>query len=262
MKQAVLYICHGSRVPKARAEAFAFIDKVKPQVQAPIQEVCFLELAEPSIEAGFASCLDQGATHIAVVPLLLLTAAHAKSDIPEELAHVRAKYPKVFVTYGRPIGVDNKLAHMLVDKMIEKADIEKSSIAILVGRGSSDIDVVHDLNEISSVLHNKTNLKQVHTCFLTAASPRFDQMIDDIYHSDENSIFVIPYLIFTGLLKREIDQTINKYNWGDRKIEVCSYLGPHPILIELFIERVNEAIDNKDNEYTFTRGLSHDSSPH
>lgn len=262
MKQAVLYVCHGSRVPKARAEALEFIDKVKPKVQAPIQEVCFLELAEPSIEVGFASCVNKGATQIAVIPLLLLTAVHAKIDIPEEVAHVRAMYPEVTVTYGRPIGVDSKLAHMLVDKMNEKAEIENSSIAILVGRGSSDMDVVHDLNEISSILHDKSNLKQVHTCFLTAASPSFDQMIEDIFHSNEQSIYVIPYLIFTGLLKREIDNTIKKFDWGERHIEVCSYLGPHPILLNLFLERVNEAIFNKDGIFTFSRGLNHAPTSH
>jgi sirohydrochlorin ferrochelatase len=262
MKQAVLYVCHGSRVPKAREEAIQFIGKVKPKVQSPIQEVCFLELAEPSIEVGFTSCVDQGATHIAVIPLLLLTAAHAKVDIPEEIAHVMAMYPKVTVTYGRPIGVDTKLADMLVDKMNEKTIIQPASIAVVVGRGSSDMDVVHDLNQISSVLQDRSNLKQVHTCFLTAASPRFDQMMEDIFHSNEQSIYVIPYLIFTGLLKREIDQTIKKYDWGDRHIEVCSYLGPHPILLDLFLERVNEAIDNKNASFSFHRGNNHASTTH
>jgi sirohydrochlorin ferrochelatase len=256
MKQAVLYICHGSRVPEARTEAIHFIDKVMPKVHASIQEVSFLELADPSIEVGFSSCVEQGATHIAVVPLLLLTAGHAKKDIPEKVAYVKEKYPNVVVTYGRPIGVDHKLANMLIDKMNEKAKIQPSSTAILVGRGSSDQDVVRDLNEISSILYNKSNLGQVHPCFLTAATPRFDQLIENIFHSNEKSIYVMPYLIFTGLLKREIDQIIKKYDWGDRHIEVCSYLGPHPILLDLFLERVNEAILNKDDEFAFRKGLN------
>ncbi|MGM7720312.1 sirohydrochlorin chelatase [uncultured Metabacillus sp.] len=255
MKQAVLYVCHGSRVPKAREEAMQFIEKVKPQVEADIQEVCFLELAEPSIEVGFTTCVEKGATHIAVIPLLLLTAAHAKLDIPEEIKHVKTKYPDVSVTYGRPIGVDGRLANMLVDKMTEKADIKASSVAVLVGRGSSDMDVVRDLNQISMLLNHQTTVKDVFTCFLTAAEPSFDQMIEDIYHTNEQSIFVIPYLIFTGLLKREIDQKIKKYDWKERSIEICSYLGPHPVLLELFLERINEAIVNKNGEFNFDEGI-------
>ncbi|QGQ46916.1 sirohydrochlorin chelatase [Metabacillus sediminilitoris] len=260
MKQAVLYVCHGSRVPKAREEALEFIRNIMPEVQASIQEVCFLELAEPSIADGFTTCVNKGATKIAVIPLLLLTAAHAKIDIPNEIAHISSKFPNVMVTYGRPIGVDNKIADMLIDKMMAKSDVHDSSIAILVGRGSSDQDAVHDLNKIATTLQKQSNLKRVHTCFLTAARPKFDKMIDDVYHTKEQSIFVIPYLIFTGLLKREIDQTINMYDWGERNIEVCSYLGPHLILLSLFLDRVNEAIDNKDDAYTFDRGKIYDST--
>jgi len=250
MKQAVLYVCHGSRVPKARKEAVEFIEKVKPRIHAPIQEVCFLELAEPSIEEGFKICVEQGATTIAVIPLLLLTAAHAKSDIPEEIAHVSATFPNVHVTYGKPIGVDPLLANMLLDKVNEKSPLTNSSIAILVGRGSSDKDVVRDLNKISSYLQESSEIKRVYTCFLTAAEPSFQKMIEDIHQSKEQSIFIIPYLIFTGLLKKEIDQTIKSFDWGDRHIEVCSYLGPHPILLDLFTKRVLEAIDNCDGSYT------------
>lgn len=262
MKQAVLYVCHGSRVPKAREEAVEFIEKVKPGIHAPIQEVCFLELAEPSIEMGFKTCVEQGATNIAVIPLLLLTAVHAKSDIPEEVAHVSEIFPNIQVTYGKPIGVDPLLADILVDKMSEKSPVTESSTAILVGRGSSDMDVVNDLNKISSYLKERSNLKQVYTCFLTAAEPSFQQMIVDVHESKEQSIFIIPYLIFTGLLKRDIDQTIRKFDWEERHIEVCSYLGPHPILLDLFTQRVQEAVENRDGSYTFRRGDFNASTTH
>lgn len=262
MKQAVLYVCHGSRVPKARKEAVEFIEKVKPAINAPIQEVCFLELADPSIEVGFKTCVEQGATHIAVIPLLLLTAAHAKFDIPDELGHVSSLYPTVQVTYGKPIGVDPRLADMLMEKMNEKSLIRSNSTAILVGRGSSDMDVVYDLNQISGYILEKTNLTKVRTCFLTAAEPKFSVMIEEINKSNEQSIYIIPYLIFTGLLKKEIDYTINQYDWTNRQVEVCSYLGPHPILLELFIERVNQAIENNDGSYTFQKGEFHAPSTH
>ena len=251
MKHAVLYVCHGSRVPKAREEAVDFIKKVRPRINAPIQEVCFLELAEPSISSAFESCVSQGATQIAVVPLLLLTAAHAKKDIPEEINEVSSKYPHINVTYGRPIGVDDRLAMMLMDKINEKAKVDHHTVAVLVGRGSSDPDVVRDLTEISTILQKESPLREVKTCYLTAAMPKFTETIDELYNSNEQKIIVIPYLIFTGLLKKEIDETIEKYHWGNRHIEVCSYLGPHPILLDLFSERVHEALLNKNDLFSF-----------
>ncbi|MDQ0233635.1 sirohydrochlorin chelatase [Metabacillus malikii] len=255
MKQAVLYVCHGSRVPKAREEAIQFINKVIPTIDAPIQEVCFLELAEPSIKIGFETCVEKGATHITVVPLLLLTAAHAKHDIPEEITKICSLYPAITVTYGKPIGVDESLATMLIDKMNDQSNVDASSIAILVGRGSSDMDAVNDLIEISSLLKRDSSIKEVRTCFLTAATPKFEQVIEEIYQTNEPKIFIIPYLIFTGLLKQEIDHTIKKYEWKERQVHVCSYLGPHPILLELFTKRVNDAIRNDGDEYLFQKGV-------
>ncbi|MED4532612.1 sirohydrochlorin chelatase [Metabacillus fastidiosus] len=251
MKQAVLYVCHGSRVPEACREALAFIDKVKPLVDVPIQETGFLELAEPTIGDGFKACVDKGATHIAVVPLLLLTAAHAKQDIPEELAHVASNYPDIKLTYGKPIGVDEKIADILLEKMNEKEALASDSIAILVGRGSSDPDVKRDFAEIARQLQEKSSLKQVKACFLTAAEPSFDDVIRDIHASNEQQIYLLPYLIFTGLLKKGIDKTVQSYDWGNRSLYHCDYLGAHPLLLNIFMQRVQETVENKNNEYVF-----------
>src|SRR3954453_12047340 len=109
MKQAVLYVCHGSRVKEACEEAMAFISRCQEHIHAELHEICFLELVSPSIEEGFSSCVKQGATHIAVVPLLLLTAVHAKKDIPLELERASKRHPTIQVTYGKPIGVHKKM---------------------------------------------------------------------------------------------------------------------------------------------------------
>ena len=47
-------------------------------IDVPIQEICFLELAAPSMDEGITKCVERGATKIAVVPILLLTAAPCK----------------------------------------------------------------------------------------------------------------------------------------------------------------------------------------
>lgn len=251
MKQAVLYVCHGSRLPKACQEAIEFIESVKPKVNVSIQEISFLELSSPTIEDGFKNCVNKGATHIAVVPLLLLTAAHAKQDIPEEVRHVAKNYPHVKLTYGRPIGVHPNMTDILIDKIKEVTTLSSFSTGIIVGRGSSDSEVVTDLKTIARSLQTNSDLSAVHACFLTAAHPKFESFIEEIYHSDVQSIVIIPYLLFTGVLKREIDTTIKKYDWKNRDISVCAYLAPHPLLIDVFLERVEEAIQNNQEKFSF-----------
>lgn len=90
--QAILYIGHGSRVKAGNEELMAFVEKAKakhPNIN--IQECCFLELAEPTIQDGVEACINKGATKIAVVPVLLLTAAHAKVDIPEAIDEMKKR---------------------------------------------------------------------------------------------------------------------------------------------------------------------------
>ena len=83
--QAILYIGHGTRLAKGVAQCNTFIEQVKQRTPLSIQETAFLEIVEPSIEEGVKRCIEQGATKIAIIPLLLLTAHHAKLDIPKEL---------------------------------------------------------------------------------------------------------------------------------------------------------------------------------
>ncbi|PTF55530.1 sirohydrochlorin chelatase, partial [Staphylococcus cohnii] len=72
--QGVLYVSHGSRVPEATQEAIEFITDVQQQVDISLQTICFLELAEPTIAEGVETLVKQGATTIAVIPVLLLSA--------------------------------------------------------------------------------------------------------------------------------------------------------------------------------------------
>lgn len=76
--KAVLYICHGSRLKTAKEEAIQFITSCMSRIEATIQEVCFLELANPSIEDGFRTCVKRGATEIIAIPVFLLAAGHVK----------------------------------------------------------------------------------------------------------------------------------------------------------------------------------------
>ncbi|MEM5594965.1 CbiX/SirB N-terminal domain-containing protein [Niallia circulans] len=77
--EAILYICHGSRVKEASEQAVSFIEKcMKINGFKGIQEYSFLELSDPSIEEGFQKCVEKGASTIYIIPVLLLTAAHAK----------------------------------------------------------------------------------------------------------------------------------------------------------------------------------------
>jgi sirohydrochlorin ferrochelatase len=247
--QAVLYVCHGSRVKEACRQAVSFVQECMEQIDVPIQEVSFLELASPSIAEGFANCVRRGATRIAVVPVLLLTAVHAKEDIPQELARLHKQFPHITITYGRPFGVHKDIISILLER-IQLERIGNDAMVLLVGRGSSDPDVKRDLGQIAVLLQEACTLQKVETCYLAAASPSFDEGLEIAAAYGHEQVFVVPYLLFTGLLMKGMERTIRQLQ-NDAFI-LCPYLGYHPNLQKVLEERVQETIRSSSHVSYFS----------
>ncbi|WP_408006449.1 sirohydrochlorin chelatase [Pseudalkalibacillus sp. A8] len=240
--QAILYIGHGSRVEEARNQAARFMQQSMEHQSVPIQEISFLELAHPTIEEGFQRCLERGATRIAVVPVLLLTAGHAKTDIPLELERLQMRWPDVQITYGRPFGVHMGIIDILVERIYEQQQPVNDAMVLLVGRGSSDPDVKRDLRKIADLLHEKYPFKRVETSFLAAAEPSFEKGLELAEQFGHKQVFVVPYLLFTGILMKSMEKTIRKMIPADQEFILCKYLGYHPNLQKVVSERTLETL--------------------
>lgn len=244
---AVIYVCHGSRVLSGREQAIHFINKVMNNNLAPIQEYCFLELAAPTIEEAFVSSINKGASKIVVVPILLLTAAHAKKDIPDELARLKGRFPEVEVICSEPIGAHPKMAGLLIERLNETGEsFTDNSMVLLVGRGSSDPDVKRDLGQVAEMLRRSVKILDVETCFLTAASPSLEEGLQAAIESGYEKIFVIPYLLFTGMLMKRINRVIDS-DPKREKIHLCNYLGYHSSIEDILTEKVSTLLKAADN---------------
>lgn len=246
--QAVIYICHGSRLSAAREQAIAFIQSFMKQNLAPIQEYCFLEMAKPTIEEAFISCVNKGAKKIAVVPVLLLSASHDKEDIPNELARLAARFPTIQVKYGQPIGVDPRMADLLIDRMKETGELlTENSMVLLVGRGSSDSDVKRDLNQIADFLSKKTGNQNVVPCFIAAASPSLEEGLKLAEEGSYEQVYIIPYLLFTGILMKHIEGEISALK-NSSKFHLCHFIGYNPYIKSILLERTRTLLfEEKEN---------------
>ncbi|MFS0656084.1 sirohydrochlorin chelatase [Bacillus sp. 179-C3.3 HS] len=260
MKQAVLYVGHGSRVKEAQDKAISFMKSCMPLVEADIQEICFLELTEPSIEKGFETCVEKGATHIAIVPLLLLTAMHAKSDIPIEIENVKSRFPHVHVTYGKPIGVNHEVTKAVVARIQEAGYQGERAKILLIGRGSSDPDVKRDVFGIADDVRLMLPQAEVLPCFITACGPNYRDVLTQLPREDDTPVYLVPYLLFTGILMKEIESEADQARKRLGDIRVCRYIGFHPHVKAAYIERVKETMLNKENAFDF-QGEHHVTSP-
>jgi sirohydrochlorin ferrochelatase len=246
-RKAILYICHGSRVGKAREQAVSFVQQLMEKKLAPVQEIAFLELADPSVSEAFQRCVDQGASTIVAIPILLLTAAHAKEDIPLELEKQQSRFPHVEIKYGHPIGVNEKMIDLLLERIAEPSiPIQEEAIALIVGRGSSDPDVKRDLLTIGEALQKRSRFKRVEVCFLAGSAPNLDEGLQSVAISGAEQVFVIPYLFFTGILLNKINKTIKNFD-TDRNVEwiLCQSLGYHPIIEEIFHDQIKTLLPHE-----------------
>jgi sirohydrochlorin ferrochelatase len=238
--KAILYIGHGTRSKQGAAEANLFTESVIKKVDHPIQQMSFLELTEPTIEKGFDRCVQEGATDITIVPLFLLAAGHIKQDIPDTLAPLIEKYPNISITMADPFGVQGRILDAIAELVtIEAEPISLNDSILIVGRGSSDPSIQESFHLIAQGISQRLGIKEVHVCYLAAASPTFKEGLDSICEKAAGRIIVIPYLLFAGLLLSEVKREVQKKKKQGYSILLTDALGSHQVIQDIVIEKAN-----------------------
>ncbi|MGN1386240.1 MAG: sirohydrochlorin chelatase [Bacillus sp. (in: firmicutes)] len=236
--RAILYVGHGTRAKKGAEEAKRFLQSVMDKVNEPIQEISFLELTEPSIEAGFRRCVEQGATSIDVVPIFLLTAGHMKHDIPDALQVLQEQYPHVNVKLLEAFGVQEQILDAIAELVQDTAGVlSPHDSVLLVGRGSSDVTIQNDFANIASGLRARIGVERVDVCYLAAAEPSFADGLEKICREANASIVVVPYLLFGGLLLSEVQSAVRKKQQAGQLIVAANALSRHAAIQDLVVAR-------------------------
>ncbi len=118
--KAILLIDHGSVEDAANRMLEEVGDLVRAEVGADVHvEVAHMELAEPSIEKGFAACVAAGASVVVAHPYMLSDGRHATQDIPRMVAGVAANYPTVKYSVTGPLGLHTSIARVILERVDE-----------------------------------------------------------------------------------------------------------------------------------------------
>ncbi|MEH7073310.1 sirohydrochlorin chelatase [Neobacillus drentensis] len=239
--KSILYIGHGTRSKEGAEEAQSFIHRVMERINVEIQEISFLELTSPSIEEGFLRCVERGATEITVVPLFLLAAGHIKEDIPDALSSLCKRFPNITVNIRDPFGVQGSILDGIAGMVRGTvADLSPQDSILVVGRGSSDESIHAAFAEISKGISERLGIEHVAVCFLAATEPRLQEGLEAISKQTAGKIIVIPYLLFSGLLLKEVDQLVNQRQALGLQIIHTGQLSKHRVIEDLIIERAIE----------------------
>lgn len=113
---AILLIAHGSRRAEANADLEFIATAIRDQDRYPIVRTSFLELAEPGIEAGAASCVEAGASDVVMLPYFLSPGVHVVEDLSAARDTLRQRFPTVRFVLAEPLGRHPLLAEVVMDR--------------------------------------------------------------------------------------------------------------------------------------------------
>jgi sirohydrochlorin cobaltochelatase len=210
--RALLVVGHGTRSERG-ADAFrAFIGRVRARSalagapatpgMPPAVDGGFIELADPPVGDAVGRLVRAGHTRLAVVPLTLVSAGHAKGDIPGSMARERLRHPGLGYVYGRPLGPHPVLLELLaarLEAVCPRSEWSRTHV-LLVGRGSTDPDANAEIFKVARLLWEGRGIGGVEAAFVSLAEPGVPAGLDRCRRLGARRIVVLPYFLFDGVL--------------------------------------------------------------
>jgi len=256
-KTAVMICGHGSRDDHAIEEFNKLAGHLSRRLPQFDVESGFLEFATPIIRTGLDKLKERGANKIVCVPGMLFAAGHVKNDLPSEVNNFGAENPGIEMIFGRELAVDQKLLEAARQRIEEAenaaaTDVDrKDTLLMVVGRGTNDPDANSNVSKVARMLWEGMGFGWAEVSYSGVASPLVDAGLKNAVKLGYRRIIVFPYFLFTGILVRRIYDWVDEAAANHPEIEFlkASYLNDHDLLIDTFVERVEEALtgDNAMN---------------
>jgi sirohydrochlorin ferrochelatase len=125
----VVLIGHGSKLPYNEEVLVGLRDRMATQGIFKEVKVAFMQLNSPSIEEVLRTLAKEGKRDIVALPVFLADGAHTTEDIPEKLKIAfEGEWAElgrdVKLTYAKPIGVDERIVDILLDRVKEAVEGE------------------------------------------------------------------------------------------------------------------------------------------
>jgi sirohydrochlorin ferrochelatase len=121
-KSAIILLGHGSRVPDAGKHMEKVAAGLKEKYGYDMVEVCYMSRLGPHLPETFKKCMEQGATHVMVIPYFLHDGLHLVLDIPEMMKELAGDYPDVKVVLGKNLGFDDVLVDLVERRIIDSEE--------------------------------------------------------------------------------------------------------------------------------------------
>ena len=253
-KNAVMICGHGSRSVAAVEEFNKLARHFRDRLPDYDVDSGFLEFARPVIRDGLEALKARGANKIICLPGMLFAAGHVKNDLPSEVNSFAAENPGIEVLFGRELAIDARLLRASADRI---EDAEKSSatsvdrkdtLLMVVGRGTNDSDANSNVSKVARMLWEGMGFGWTEVCYSGVAHPLVDAGLAHAVKLGYRRIIVFPYFLFTGILVQRIYDRADEAAALHPDVEIlkADYLNDHPLVIDTFLERVDEVLHGRN----------------
>lgn len=112
---------------------------------------------------------------------------------------------------------------------------------LIVDRGSRELDVRHELEQICLLVKQQADYDHVDYSFLEVLPPYIAEGIDQCMAAGTNFITVMPYFLYPGMkLKATVKQAAKISKDKNLELVIAKPLSYHPMMLELIIDRIND----------------------
>lgn len=123
----LVIVDHGSRRPESNELLLDVVEAYRRHSGWQIVEPAHMELAEPSIAAAFARCVEQGAKQVVILPYFLAPGRHWNEDIPQLAAEAASPFLGEGVSFfvAPPLGLHPLMLRVIDDRVREGLDARR-----------------------------------------------------------------------------------------------------------------------------------------
>ena len=137
----ILVVGHGSRRQEANDDVREATRQIATRGPFACVEPAFLEIVSPTIEEGFATLVERGASHVIIHPYFLSPGRHTRGDIPFNVHAAASQHPGVTYQITEPLAAHDLVIAASIERILEakKPSIgERRGKVYLVGAGPGD----------------------------------------------------------------------------------------------------------------------------
>lgn len=215
----LLAVAHGSRDPAAQECVLSLTGRVAALAGGTRVRTAFVQNAAPSLAEGLHDAVaEAGADGVVVVPLLLSSGYHQRSDIA---GAARA----AGVPVAAPLGPDPRLVGPLADRLAEAGAPGRVPV-VLAAAGSRDRRALADIRQQAALLAAHRRAPVV-AAFASAARPTVDEAVSFLASLTGEPVAVAAYLLAPGLFHDRLRLSAGRW--------VSAPIGDHPVAADLVL---------------------------